>query len=210
MPINPVHLALLNTGKVLVVAGSGNVATETNLQAAVWDWQAGTFATQPVAWDMFCNAMVVLPDGRVFINGGTIQYDPFYGSRRSSAYDPATGVFSDLPLMTRGRWYPTVTVLGDGRVMTFSGLRDTGGTNATVEIYTPGASGAPGSWSPEYPAGWTPPLYPRLHQLTDGRVFYAGSGADRGSSVRSSNTWSAVVQLEFRSRDPTARPCCFP
>ena len=33
MPINPVHLALTNDGKVLVVAGSGNVATETNFQA---------------------------------------------------------------------------------------------------------------------------------------------------------------------------------
>src|SRR2546422_4560529 len=36
MPINPIHLALLNTGKVLIVAGSGNVATEKNYQAAVW------------------------------------------------------------------------------------------------------------------------------------------------------------------------------
>ena len=27
MPINPVHLALLHTGEILVVAGSGNVAT---------------------------------------------------------------------------------------------------------------------------------------------------------------------------------------
>ena len=34
MPINPVHLALTNDGKVLVVAGSGNVATQTNFQAS--------------------------------------------------------------------------------------------------------------------------------------------------------------------------------
>ncbi len=37
MPINPVHIALMHNGKVLIVAGSGNVATETNYQAAVWD-----------------------------------------------------------------------------------------------------------------------------------------------------------------------------
>src|SRR5947199_8877244 len=62
MPINPIHIALLNTGKVLVVVGSGNVATETNFQAAVWDPGADTITTQPVSWDMFCNGMVALPD----------------------------------------------------------------------------------------------------------------------------------------------------
>ena len=59
MPINPVHVALMNNGKVLIVAGSGNVATETNFQAAVWDPAADTFLTQPLGWDMFCNGMVV-------------------------------------------------------------------------------------------------------------------------------------------------------
>ncbi len=34
-PINPVHVALMHTGDVLIVAGSGNVATETHYQAAV-------------------------------------------------------------------------------------------------------------------------------------------------------------------------------
>ena len=33
MPVNPVHLALTNDGRVLIVAGSGNVATETNYDA---------------------------------------------------------------------------------------------------------------------------------------------------------------------------------
>src|SRR5947207_15750766 len=68
MPINPIHLALLNNGTVLIVAGSGYFATETNFRAAVWDPQAGTIFTQAgLPWDMFCNGMVVLPDGRAFI-----------------------------------------------------------------------------------------------------------------------------------------------
>src|SRR3989442_12582825 len=74
MPINPIHLALLNNSKVLVVAGSGDVATETNYRAAVWDPQTGTIPTQAVTWDVFCNGLVALPDGRAFINGGTLQY----------------------------------------------------------------------------------------------------------------------------------------
>ena len=79
MPINPVHIALLNTGKVLIVSGSGNVATETFYRAAVWDPQTDTLAIQPLTWDMFCNGMAVLPDGRVLVNGGNLQYDPFHG-----------------------------------------------------------------------------------------------------------------------------------
>ncbi len=188
MPINPVHIALLNTGKVLIVSGSGNVATETFYRAAVWDPQTDTVATQPLTWDMFCNGMAVLPDGRVLVNGGNLQYDPFRGEPRNAAFDPVTETFTDLENMAHGRWYPTVTVLGDGRVMTFSGLSETGSTNTAVEIYTVGSG-----WSPEYPAGWTPPLYPRMHLLPNGNVFYSGSG--RGSRIfnTATRTWSAVV-----------------
>ena len=188
MPINPVHLALMNTGRVLIVSGSGNVASETNFRAAVWDPLTDTLAIQPLTWDMFCNGMTVLPDGRVFVNGGNLRYDPFLGEPRNAAFDPVTETFTDLQSMAHGRWYPTVTTLGDGRVMTFSGLSETGGTNTAVEIYTPGSG-----WSPEFPAGWTPPLYPRMHLLPNGNVFYAGSG--RGSRIfnTATRTWSAVV-----------------
>ncbi len=188
MPINPIHLALLNNGKVLIVAGSGNDATVTNYSAAVWDPQTGTIPTQAVTWDMFCNGMVVLPDGRAFINGGTLQYDPFHGSQKNSVYDPTTGIFTDVQNMAHGRWYPTVTTLGDGRVMTFSGLTETGGTNTAVEIYTVGSG-----WSQEYAAGWTPPLYPRMHLMTDGNVFYSGSGTGSRIFNTSTKTWSGVV-----------------
>src|SRR6267378_3611730 len=47
MPINPVHVALLYNGRVLIVSGSGNVAGNNNFQAALWDLQAGTITAQP-------------------------------------------------------------------------------------------------------------------------------------------------------------------
>jgi len=188
MPINPVHAALTNDGRVLIVSGSGNVATNTDFETAVWDPQSGTITTQPVAWDMFCNGMIVLPDGRALVNGGTLAYDPFHGELRSSVFDPATATFTDIESMQRGRWYPTVTTLGDGRVLTFSGLTEAGATNATVEIYTPGTG-----WSQEYDAGWTPPLYPRLHLLPNGNVFYSGSGTGSRMFDTTTNTWSAVI-----------------
>jgi hypothetical protein len=192
MPINPVHAALLSNGKVLVVSGSGNVAGNTNYQAALWDPQTGTITTQPVAWDMFCNGMVVLPDGRPFINSGTLQYDPFHGSLKSSIYDPATNSFSDVQNMAHGRWYPTVTVLGDGRVMTFSGLDENGNTNSTVEIYTVGTG-----WSPVYSAGWTPPLYPRMHLLPNGKVFYSGSTTQSQVFDPGTHQWTNVATTRY-------------
>ncbi|HVH28801.1 MAG TPA: galactose oxidase-like domain-containing protein [Vicinamibacterales bacterium] len=188
VPINPVHMALMNNGQVLIVAGSGNVATETNFQAAVWDPLSQTFLTQPLSWDMFCNGMVVLHDGRVFINGGNLEYDPFLGEPRNAVYDPATGVFTNVQNMAHGRWYPTTTTLGDGSVMTFSGLSETGSTNSSVEIYTVGSG-----WSQEFSSGWTPPLYPRMHLSTDGRVFYAGSTRSSRFFNPSTRTWSSVV-----------------
>src|SRR5215472_7477224 len=69
MPINPVHVALLHTGKVLIVAGSGNCppsqagcpsgppyGPSNNSGAAIWDPISGSITQLSVAWDMFCNS----------------------------------------------------------------------------------------------------------------------------------------------------------
>jgi galactose oxidase-like protein/PKD domain-containing protein len=188
MPINPIHIALLNTGKVLIVAGSGNDETETHFKAGVWDPQAGTIVTQAVTWDMFCNGMTMLADGRAFVNGGNLGYDPFTGLSRNSIYDPVTGLFTDVENTAHGRWYPTATLLGDGRVMSFSGLDETGATNTAVEIYTLGSG-----WSPEHPAGWVPPLYPREHLLPNGSIFYSGSSTASRLFNPSTAAWSPVL-----------------
>ena len=188
MPINPVHMALMNNGKILVVSGSGNDPSNTNLRATVWDPVAGTFATQTVAWDMFCNGMLVLPDGRPLIVGGTLQYDPFHGQPKATVFDPSSNTFTDVQNMAHGRWYPTVTTLGDGRIMVFSGTDESGATNKAVEIYTTGSG-----WSTQFTASWTPPLYPRMHLLPTGKVFYSGSGTTSMLFDPTAHTWSTVA-----------------
>jgi len=60
---------------------------------------------------MFCNGMVGALGRPRFVNGGNLQYDPFHGQPKNAAFDPATGVFTDLQNMAHGRWYPTVTTL---------------------------------------------------------------------------------------------------
>ncbi len=188
MPINPVHVAMLQTGKVLVVSGSGNVAGNTNFQAGVFDPATGLVTTQPISWDMFCNGMVILPDGRPLIVGGTIQYDPFHGETRVAIYDPATNSFTNVQSMAVGRWYPTATMLGDGRVMAFSGLDVNGGTTPAVQFFTAGTG-----WSSPVNAPWTPPLYPRMNLLPNGKVFYSGPGANSALFDPSTQTWTQSI-----------------
>jgi len=201
IPINPVHAALMRNGKVLIVAGSGNCppyqsgcpagppySASNSSGAGVYDPVAGTFTQLTLSWDMFCNGMVVLPDGRPFINSGTLQYDPFSGSLKSSVFDPSTNAFTDVQNMAHGRWYPTLTTLGDGRVMTFSGLNETGSTNTTVEIYTVGSG-----WSTPVDGGWTPPLYPHMHLLPNGKVFYSGPQGSAALFDPSNSTWTLNV-----------------
>jgi len=206
MPINPIHTALLYNGKILVVAGSGNCppsqsgcptgppyGPSNGSGALLFDPTNGNITQFTVSWDMFCNAMVMLPDGRVFINGGSIQYDPFLGITKSSIFDPANNTFTDVQNMAHGRWYPTTTNLGDGRVMTFSGQNEVNaGTNNAVEIYTAGTG-----WSTQYIANWTPPLYPRMHLLPNGKVFYSGSGPTSKLFDPSSQTWTTMDTTVF-------------
>ncbi len=188
MPINPIHTALLYNGNVLIVSGSGNYPPDTTYEWAIWNTKTGTITTQTAAWDMFCNGMVVLPDGRPFVVGGTIHYDPMYGQPRTAIYDVASNTLTDAQPMAHGRWYPTATVLGDGRMMVFSGLDENSLTNTTVEIYSLGSG-----WSPPYTASWTPPLYPRLHVLPNGTVFYSGSSVNSAIFNPTTLAWSTNV-----------------
>jgi hypothetical protein len=188
MPVNPVHASLLRNGKILIVSGSGNFPSNTDFESAIWDPASNTVTTQPIGWDMFCNGMVALPDGRIMIFGGNLQYDPFHGWKRTSIYDPATAKFVDMQDMAHGRWYPTSVELGDGRIMTFSGLDELGDTNSQVEIYKVGQG-----WSTPFASSWAPPLYPRLHVLPNGKVFYSGWTTESQTFTTATNSWSGTV-----------------
>jgi hypothetical protein len=143
---------------------------------------------------MFCNGMVLLQDGRALIDSGSIQYDPFYGQPNVAVFDPVTNLFANVQNMAHGRWYPTVLTLGDGRVMAFSGLNETGTTNTAVEFYTVGSG-----WSQQYPASWTPDLYPRLHLLPNGKVFYSGAQTTSKLFDPSTTTWNTNVATTIYS-----------
>jgi hypothetical protein len=188
MPVNPIHVGLMRTGKILVVAGSENDASQTVYRAAVYDPKSGTTVPQTVPWDLFCNGMTFLADGRALIVGGNIHYYPFYGAKTTTIFDPATEKFIQVQDMAHGRWYPSNTVLDDGGTVTFGGYTETGPTNQAVEIYD-----VPTGWSPEYQAPFLPPLYPWMHLLPSGTLFFSGSTTSSHYFSPTTATWQTNV-----------------
>ena len=195
MPINPISATLLHTGKVLIVAGSendakNNSAGSESYRNAIWDPTGTTqssITVQDIDYDVFCSGTAALPDGRALVVGGTSEYvgSTFTGDNRASIFDPLTASFVQSQSMVDGRWYATTTALGDGRVMTFSGIGLNGETNNTVEIYDLKNAGA--GWTSPVTAPFPPPLYPYLFLLPNGNVFWTGHGT--GSTGYASGSW---------------------
>ena len=215
MPINPVHAALLHTGMILITSGSGNCPPQQagcpqgpqyTQGAALLDLSNNNITTMPTTWDMFCKGLSIMQDGRVLINGGTKGYGalavvgvqgdtPFTGLPNASIFDPSSESFIDIAPTAHGRWYPTLTELNDGTIMTTSGLNDTNGTaNNTTEIW----NGQ--QWSAEIPGnpnianfpGFQFPLYPRMHLLPTGHIFYSAPSSATLDFNPTSQAWTLV------------------
>lgn len=146
---------------------------------------------------LFCSLQTLLADGRVLVPGGTKYYaDPgvqgaghgmteVEGTRGSRIFDPATARWELSGEMHRERWYPTVVAMPDGDVFVASGTR-----KVMKPVYTdhPEESGRnvtmtetwdlrTGRWRDNgVRARRSLPLFPRLHLLPDGRVFYNAAG----------------------------------
>ncbi|MFB7307966.1 galactose oxidase-like domain-containing protein [Streptomyces sp. NPDC056192] len=80
--INTIHAALLHTGKVLLVAGSGNNQKNfdaKSFRSVLWDPGTDTFKNIATPKDMFCSGHTQLPDGKLLIAGGTKRYEKLEG-----------------------------------------------------------------------------------------------------------------------------------
>ncbi|MGW1898758.1 galactose oxidase-like domain-containing protein [Streptomyces hirsutus] len=79
---NTIHAALLHTGKVLLVAGSGN--NKDNFDAKqydtrIWDPVKKTIKKVPTPSDLFCTGHTQLANGNLLIAGGTKRYEKLKG-----------------------------------------------------------------------------------------------------------------------------------
>jgi hypothetical protein len=212
-----VHAALLPNGKILMFSGDQHDPGQHHHgvfdQARLFDCQ--TFAItspQPAAFikDLFCCGHAFLADARLLVAGGTQSWIPlgpndpshgshgnFHGIANAYIYDFSTGQWSEVARMLPqrssatggGRWYPTLMTLGTGRVMACSGTAGQGDTrvfNDTIEEFAVNPAPA-GQWADRGDAPGSFALYPRIHLLRDGSVFFATP--INGESIR----WNSVT-----------------
>ncbi|MGH3915613.1 MAG: galactose oxidase-like domain-containing protein [Pseudonocardiaceae bacterium] len=151
--------------------------------------------------DLFCSDVNFLPDGRLITNGGTAYYQEpgipgdegvgkfgvveLNGLKNTRIFDPKTQTWQQSGDMEFARWYPSMVTQPDGSQLTFGGVAklikpvyperalDSGANERHVERFDP----ASGQWTtlPDS-ANKSLPLYPRLHLLPNGKVFYNAAG----------------------------------
>jgi hypothetical protein len=150
--------------------------------------------------DLFCSDQVQLADGRIIAVGGTDYYaEPYAGEVNGTDYgvieleglkaarifDPYTQTWTQSGSMHHGRWYPSLVTLPGGRLLVAGGVTklikpmyadhpaDSGSNVKQLETYDPGT----GEWTLAPPtANRSLPLYPRLHLLPNGHVYYDAAG----------------------------------
>ena len=183
-----VHAALLPTGSVLFFAGSGSSKARFESPefphlpiSVVWDPNApvgSNFSTPPILlsadgrpYDSICGGDTFLSDGKLLSAGGTATY-PFSGRREAATFDPKTKQWGFVAQMDRGRWYPTLLTLGDGRVLAASDLEE----KNTLEIYSPKTN----TWTTStFAPGFAGlPLYAHLFLMANGKICFTGGRMD--------------------------------
>lgn len=194
-PIFVVHAAVLHTGKVLLFSGGAEAGYP--LESRVWDPATFGMTTQVFGVDLFCSGHTFLSDGRLCVVGGA----PGGVVRQTQIFDPAAEAWTRMKDMGQTRWYPTALTLEDGRILAVSGQV------APVEVYDPVAD----SWSTVIGADrYFSELYPSLHLLPSGEVFYSRAGWATASGTQSgylrlnaatSGTWTDLGQQEFYDRE---------
>ena len=203
-----VHAALLHTGKVLFFAGSGSSQVRFHSPdfgdvakgvavSVVWDPSVAPGPGNPNffhpatldradgnPFDMFCCGHAFLPDGRLLVAGGTLDYGPFRGCVDAAVFDPITQDWAFVKPMAHGRWYPTLITMDDGRILTVTGLDEgfANNHNQALEIY----SVATDTWEVKHFAQGFPglPLYAHTFLLKDGKVFFSGGRMDDNLDVQ--------------------------
>lgn len=146
---------------------------------------------------LFCADVVFLSDGRMMAVGGTDYYSEpgidglpvgvveLEGLKASRIFDPETNTWTQSGDMQYGRWYPSLVSLANNDIFVASGV-----TKLLKPVYPedPLQSGRNvpqtetydvdnGTWSNNGPAAQRSlPLFPRMHLLPNGHVYYNAGG----------------------------------
>jgi hypothetical protein len=213
-----IHAVVLHTGKVLLMAGSGNSQATFNAKSfttLLWDPATNNSTKVFTPWDVFCAGHSFLSNGDVLIAGGTKKYevlpgqqDPtrgtkadrkqeFEGLKDSYVFDVATSKYVKVGNLNDARWYPTLLTLPGNKVLAVSGLNGKGVIDqGHTEVYNP----ATRKWVLTPRINRYFPTYPGLTLMADGRIFFSGANAGYGSATvgRQPGLWN-LTDNSFQS-----------
>jgi hypothetical protein len=195
LPLIAIHANLLPTGQVLLFSAEHGVP---GIHAWVLDPQtlALTDVPPPAGWNLDCAAHSFLPDGRLLVAGGTLQFNPLLGSKRAAIFDPWLLQWIPIGDMADGRWYSTNVTLPDGRIVTMSGVDGTtGALNTDIERWDPNGSS---NW--ELIGQRLMPDYPNLHVLPSGVVFRSGPDSQTETFNPATYAWTPVATTNAAAR----------
>lgn len=199
-PVFVVHAAVLRTGKVLLYSGTAEAGYP--LASHTWDPATDAFSpAQAYTEDLFCSGHTFLADGRLLVAGGA----PQYNLPSTHVFDPATETWTKLvghDMNVPGRWYPTLVPLADGRVFVASGVPGA----QPMEIWDAGTQNwtLVGGSAKDFSQ-----LYPSLHRLPTGEIFYSRTGwnpqggTDAAKFVfagPNAGTWTDMSPMQFPDR----------
>jgi len=185
--IVPLHMALMRNGKIFAW-GRSDIGGDTLGLPRIWDPSTGAppVGLPPIVVPdmLFCAGLTLTADGNSLMLAGGHHMDA--AGIKATYLFSADGAPSKQENMAFGRWYPTLTVLPDGRVLSMSGYDERGNRVTIPELWD-------GSHWSQLPGGASVPLpyYPRNFVAPDGRIFYAGERVtSRWFDYSGTGTWS--------------------
>lgn len=224
LPNVAVHSHLLPNGRVLMWGrrDSPNLGLDDQkCQPFVWNPADDgiAFTSVPRRADgttvnLFCSGHAFLPDGRLLVVGGHRADGD--GISQAALFDHQTNQWTPTaPMATPAgaevrRWYPTATTLPNGTVLVLSGSyvdpnQPPGKETIIVDLLQVWDDGV---WTTIEKDGGAPlnfiglPLYPRMHVVSDGRVFMSGTN-DRTLLLETTEPggWTEVAFRSLGNRD---------
>ena len=170
--IVPLHMSLLPNGKIFAWGRAEVSTSDTMGMPRIWDpaTQASPIGLPKINTHpdmLFCAGHTLMPDGGLMVAGG---HHKDAAGIKVTYFFSQDGAPQKGPDMAHGRWYPTLTVLPDGDVLTMAGRDEAGSVVPTSELWTGSA------WVELTGGPLRLPYYPRnfVDPVRDGQVFYAG------------------------------------
>jgi len=167
--VSIVHAALLHTGKVLFLDDG---------PTPIWDPSDEVnpqfeFPVNNPDYSLTCSGHSFLSNGNLLVVGGG-GFGPRAGANKGFKFDPVAKRWTKTTGdMSKVRWYPTAVTTGTNRMLVVGGVDENFSLLSDMEVYDEASD----TFGPVIGAtlGFAN-LYPGLHLLPDGTLFYTRTG----------------------------------